>query len=662
MSSRLVLAVLALSSACTSGTEWVKPGDDPRLQPAPAAQDLPVLEHAEDIADYTFHAKLDPSAHTVHGEGTIRWRNASSVAKDDVWLHLYLNAFKNQKSAFLREPVGAARGALPVRDWGTIDVRKFALHDGEGAGENLWDKAELHRPGDEDETDVHVPLPRAIEPGETVTFDVVFDDKLPSVVERTGYEGSFHFVAQWFPKLARLEEDGTWAHFPFHHLAEFYSDFGTYDVTLDVPEAFRIGATGPVLDSKVEAGRRIERHVQGDIHDFAWTAWDQWQSARETVEGVEVTVLYPPGYEAECQRQLAVIRFALPHFGALYGRYPYSVLTLAHPPDSAGEAGGMEYPTLITTGEDSWFRPSQLHLLELVTLHEFGHQYFYGLLGSDEMSWPFLDEGLNTYAEQESLGAWLGPANVLDLYGLGLSDSTVHTVNGNPAAQDQPVAQPAYAFASGHRYEALVYSRTATILETFRRVYGKEKFDAALGGYTRRFRFRHPRPDDLLTSFAESLGKDAADTLRAALFDKGWVDYSVSTISSHTKAPRAGVYDRDGRRETVSRDGPRGPDYEGWVLITRRGNLSLPVEVELTRADGTTERVPWDGQGDFVRIPYSGSVSLRSAVIDPENRVLLDADRTNNHGALYSTERTFPSRTMERVTYWVELLMGLVSP
>ena len=85
-------------------------------------------------------------------------------------------------------------------------------------------------------------------------------------------------VGQWFPKIARLEPDGTWAHFPFHHLAEFYADFGTYDVTLDVPEAFAIGATGPVVERRVDGGRRVERHVQGDVHDFAWTAWDRWQT------------------------------------------------------------------------------------------------------------------------------------------------------------------------------------------------------------------------------------------------------------------------------------------------------------------------------------------------------------------------------------------------
>src|ERR1019366_9013400 len=169
---------------------------------------------------------LDPIAHTVHGEGMIRWKNTSAVPAKEMWLHLYLNAFKNERSVFMREPVGGFRGGEAVKDWGWIDVRSLEWDDGEQKTD-LWKPVELHRDGDEDETDAKVTLPREIAPGESVMLTMVWDDKLPSVVERTGYDGSFHMVAQWFPKVARLEPDGRWAHFSFHHLAEFYADFGT---------------------------------------------------------------------------------------------------------------------------------------------------------------------------------------------------------------------------------------------------------------------------------------------------------------------------------------------------------------------------------------------------------------------------------------------------
>src|SRR5690606_9583667 len=136
---------------------------------------------------------------------------------------------------------------------------------------------------------------------------------------------------------------------------------------------------------------------------------------------VEVTALAPPGYDDIVARELETVRFALPHFGARYGKYPYPVLTLVHPPEGAAEAGGMEYPTLITTGHPSW-HPRGIHLVEQLTVHELGHQWFYGLLASNENAWPFLDEGLNSYAENEALRAWKGPGSAVDFFGVRVGD------------------------------------------------------------------------------------------------------------------------------------------------------------------------------------------------------------------------------------------------
>src|SRR5690606_13324849 len=140
-------------------------------------------------------------------------------------------------------------------------------------------------------------------------LEMTWDDKLPTVVERTGYHGSFHMVAQWFPKIAKVEADGTFAHFPFHHLGEFYADYGSYDVTLDVPSGFTVGATGRAVESKDEGGRHVERHVQKSVHDFAWTAFDGWREKTERIADVDVRVLYPRGYESQADRELAAVRF-----------------------------------------------------------------------------------------------------------------------------------------------------------------------------------------------------------------------------------------------------------------------------------------------------------------------------------------------------------------
>jgi hypothetical protein len=664
----LILTGIALAAAAPAATAAAPATEVATPDDARFDSDAALPAHAEDVVDYTIRASLDPVKHTVHGEGTISWRNTSRVPTKELWVHLYLNAFKNQGSVWLRAPTGGARGAGGVDDWGTIDVRRFALaRDPEPSstrptaaegGEDLWAGAELHRAGDEDETDARVPLPREVAPGEKIRIEVAWDDKLPSLVERTGYWKQLHLIAQWFPKIARLEADGRWAHFPFHHLGEFYADYGTYDVTLDVPQDFVIGATGSPIDAKVEGGRRIERRLQKDVHDFAWTAWNKWQVGRETMGDVQVTVLYPPGYRVAAQRELRAIRFALPFFASRFGRYPYEVLTLVHPPPAVGEAGGMEYPTFITTG-GSWFDPPGVHDIELVTIHEFGHQYFYGLIGTNEVEWPFLDEGLNSYAEQLAAGAWLGPGSAVDLFGLTLSDTSLAANLANQHAHDAPVAEPAYALPRGADLGGLVYERTATIFETLRRVYGDVLVGKALGRYARKYRFAHPGPEELLAVFREVMGDEVERTLRAALFEKGWVDYALTEISSGRVRESAGLFDRDGKRETVT---PKiGPGYEGSVLVQRRGTLSFPLEVDLVRADWSTERVHC-AESDAVRIPYRGDVPLKGAIVDPESRILLDERPTNNFDTAPGEARAWAPRTFERVLYWVDLAIQTVLP
>ncbi|HVH44474.1 MAG TPA: M1 family metallopeptidase [Labilithrix sp.] len=660
MRGRALAFFTAIVAAMSLGTDGVRALAGPPLT-EDAAPDVPMAAHAESVASYTLRAKLDPVAHTVDGEGTITWRNASSKPVSELWMHLYLNAFKNQSSVFMRAPIGGFRGTRLPSAWGSIDLKKLVLVSGDQRAD-LLSSVESKRPGDDDETDARIPLPRTVQPGETITLEVEWNDKMPTIVERTGYDGSFHMIAQWFPKIAKLEKDGSFAHFPFHHLGEFYSDYGRYDVTLDVPDGFVVGATGPMSESKKEGGRSIQRHVQEDIHDFAWTAWDKYEVRKESIAGVDVTALYPPGYGDHAERELETMRFALPHYGALYGKYPYPVLTLVHPPATANEAGGMEYPTLITTGQPSWVARG-LHFVEAVTIHEFGHQYFYGLCASNEDAWPFLDEGLNSYAENEAMTAWKGPGSALDFAGLRIGDVEAQAERARHFGHDEKIAQGAGAFATGNAYGALVYSRTATLLETIARAYGRPKMARALGVYTRRFRFGHPTPNDLIATISTEIGPGAAENLRAGLFDKGWVDFAITQISSHSSHTAAGMFDRNGKRETITPDKTTNPNrYDGWVLVVRRGTLRLPVEIELVAADGTRSRVTWNGEQESYRIPYSGSSPLRSAVVDPDERILLDEHPDNDFATAPGHPSAGAPRVLERATFWAATLLGGLAP
>ena len=673
VASTITFAVLAIFGASCKKPASAPPTVAPATAAALAA--VPRLEHPDKVVDYTLHAKLDAVSHTVHGEGTIAWRNVSSEPVSELWLHLYLNAFKNQSSAFLRAPTGGFRGNTVPTEWGTIDVQRLTLINANAKGERveLAGQIEAKRAGDSDETDARVPLPYPVAPGETITLEVEWNDKLPSIVERTGYDGSFHMVAQWFPKVAAIEPDGTFAHFPFHHLGEFYADFGRFDVTIDVPVGYVVGATGPRIEAHTLNGRHVERHVQDDVHDFAWAAWDKFESRTEPMGEVTVTALYPRGRSVDAERELDTIRFALPHYRELYGTYPYSVLTVVHPPASAAEAGGMEYPTLITTGSHGMaWTPRGVLTPELTTIHEFGHQYFYGLIASNEDKWPLLDEGLNSYAEAEALEAWKGHGSALDLFGLKVSDIHAHAEGARHFGHDAKIAQPADAFATGSAYGGLVYNRTAALLETLRRVWGNDVMQRAMGTYARAFRFQHPTPDDLISTFRAAMseshegnasgerGERVAEILHTALFDKGWIDFVVTDISSYPAHEPWGIFDVNGKRETVSKGAP-SQRSSGWVLVTRRGTLSFPVDIELVADDGTRTRADWDGKGESIRIPYNGNSPLRAAIVDPDNRILLDENPENNFATAPGKTKAGAPRTLERATYYSELVMGALS-
>ena len=632
----------------------------PPLRASQTAAALPpVAESAIKVASYDLNAKLDVTEHRLSGRETIRFVNHSTGPLSELWFHLYLNAFKNDKTLFLRSPFGAGRSGDKAHEYGYIDVKHLLWV--EGNRRDLWPDRDRHSPDDpDDETDLRVPLPEPLAAGEMLTLELEFEDKLPEIVERMGYSGSFHFLGQWFPKLARLEPSGQFAHFAFHPQSEFYADFGDYDVTLDVPEAYVVGASGALVAEHHEQGRKQLHYHVDNVHDFAWTAWDNFQIRRERIADTDVSVLFPPHQERNAEAELDSVRFALPHFNALYGRYPYPTLTLVHPPESASNAGGMEYPTLITTG-GPWF--STLgggHFIDVVTTHELGHQWFYGLCASNEHNFPFLDEGLNSYAEAEALEARFGLGSVFDGYGLSVSSTALNRAISAARGGDEPVAEGAADFASFRNLGALVYSRTTTIMTTLARVYGEPQLRHALGRYTRQFRFAHPSPSDFSNVIRDELGQDAATASARALFERGTVDYLVREISNAPETAAAGVFDGPNGRQQKKPEPAHSPSqYTSRVVVYRHGSLELPVEIELICEDGSRAFQHWDGHGFTHNVDHSGPSRVVAVRLDPEQRILLDDDFSNN---AISIDGGSAPRTLERSLYVAQTLLGGLGP
>jgi hypothetical protein len=228
------------------------------FDPAPAAQDIDLRGTASAEsrsgnltpplsprnASYTITARLDPATRTITGSESIIWRNITSRPAADLEFHLYWNAWKNKRSTFMRE--SALGGNSNDRDrradeWARIDVTAVKI-----AGTDRTASKRFIAPDDDnanDETVMSVPLEQPIEPGGTATLEIAWTAHVPRTFARTGAIGNFFFIAQWFPKLGVLQNEG-WNCHQFHSGTEFFSDYGVYDVSLTVPAGWPLGATG----------------------------------------------------------------------------------------------------------------------------------------------------------------------------------------------------------------------------------------------------------------------------------------------------------------------------------------------------------------------------------------------------------------------------------
>ncbi len=592
-------------------------------------------------------AKLDEARHVIVGREALTWTNPARVPVRELYLHLYLNAFKNERTAFLRSRLGDGRGSKMPRDWGYTDLTTVTLVDGAG-GVDLRGAIARHSPGDpEDETDLRLELPSEVAPGATIELSLTFESKLPDVVERTGWVGGFHMVAQWFPKVARVRPDGSSNHFAFHRLSEFDADFGDYDVTIDVPDGYVVAATGKRVSERRAGGRFEARYVQQNVHDFAFTAWAGAVEARARVGDVELHLVAPPHHEAVLERTRASVAAGLACYGRRFGRYPYETLAVVHPPRDAEEAGGMEYPTLITTGGAS-LAFDAVRFVEALTVHELGHQWFYGLLATDEHHEPFLDEGLNSWAEQGCLREIGGDASALGLPGLSVSVDAMHRLGALSGGRDDAIARGSADFATASHYGRLVYSRTAALLSSLAGAYGDDVVERAIGRYARGHRFGHPDARHLLAALDEVGGPALAEAAKIGLFERGWIDLAIVDVGTAPRRSPHGVFDREGGRETVKTTDATG-EHDAWVVVARRGTLELPVDIELGFVDGTRRRVRWSGRGPWVRMSQTAASPLAWAVVDPDHRIALDERLDNNARRLAAAPA--PLRALERLTH-----------
>ncbi|HET6583705.1 MAG TPA: M1 family metallopeptidase, partial [Nannocystaceae bacterium] len=624
---------LGLVAVGLAGCDESAPAPVTMPEPTAALREVPArgaVPADAKVLDVEIDATLDGTTHRIDGRTRLRWHNTSRTSVSTIPFHLYMNGFRAEDTAWMREARGSHRGNVQSERgaWGWIDVAEVVRRpafDGSDAGTPLaFSEAD-------DPSLMEVELDRPVAPGEDVVLDIAFTTQLPRVFARTGFDGDFHMFGQWYPKPGVLQEDGTWRAHVFSFHSEFYADFADYVVHLDVPSEMVVGATGIMVDETVDGARKRQTWHAEMVHDFAWTADPELLVYDAMHDGIRIRQLARAEHFAQVERHLEAQTEALDSMQARYGPYPWSTITIVHPPTGAEGAGGMEYPTLFTTGSIAdvpapvrWLGFEERGSGVFVTVHEFGHQYFQGLLASDEWSQPWLDEGMNTMSNVLVLDDWHGPnawmarLGVLELSGVDL----VRLAQRNADAL-QPVDQPATGFdplVGG--YGATVYRKTAALMLTLRNLVGHDAFDEALRRYALAWRFRHPTGADLEAALVEHLGArvpiatggdvepgespllspvvvDVADVLEQGLRTTKAVDFRVHSIVHRRALGEAGWHRNDEgvlvEGDAAPTEPPTDAELEAVAVLHRTGDFVIPVEIEVVFTDGTRERRTWSG-------------------------------------------------------------------
>ena len=597
------------------------------------------------IVAYHLDARYDPGKHTLDGSEDLVYHNVTGQSLDRFPFHLYLNAFQ-PKATWIREARSMGTRDVTLENWedkyyGAEEINSFEVV---GMGD-LTSRLEFIQPDDrnkDDKTVVQVVLPRPVPSGGYVQFRIKFHDQFPETLARTGWKRDFVLGGQWFPKVG-VWWHGAWNCHQFHATTEFFADFGVYDVTLTLPQYEVVGASGVrVGEVKNADGTQTLTYHGDDIHDFAWTASPRYRVAEETFQGtmgpVELRLLMQPAHWAQEQRHAKILKQSLDHFERWYGPYPYKTLTLVDPmPDSA--AGGMEYPTFIT-GQTNWWMPPGIYEPEIVVEHEFGHQYWYGMVATNEFEDAWLDEGINSYTEVKILDDILGrDTSILNEFGVTAGERGLQRTEYVAAADVDPMAQNAWQYADFGSYGGVTYGKTASVLLTLEKLIGEDTLEKALRTYFMRYRFTHPTKEDFLKTIEEVAGRDLRWYFNQAVYGTQVFDYEVW----HIRSEPVNWYEKhlkEKKGETT---------YESTVMIHRKGDFIFPVDVEVKFENGEKVKEQWDGHDRWIRYTYQKKAKVESVEIDPSHRVQIDRDDFNNS----RTAEPNPGATLKLANYWV---------
>ncbi len=511
--------------------------------------------------NYKIDVSLNDTLHELTAFSKIEYINNSNTSLQFIYFHLWPNAYKNNQTALAKQLLQNGETKMyyaKPNELGYIDSLNFLIN-----GQTIkWEF-------DKDHIDIcKLYLNAPLKSLDTLTITTPFHVKLPSAkISRLGHIGQAYAITQWYPKPAVFDNNG-WHPMPYLNQGEFYSEFGSFDVKITLPKNYVLAATGDRIDAFDEEQWLVKKVIETEkiiqnktyssdksfpissnefktihfkqyrVHDFAWFADKRFHVLKGETHlprsGNKVnTWAFFTNNEFELwTKSIEYLNDATTFYSEMNGDYPYNHVTAIDGTISAG--GGMEYPNITIIGESS-----NAFTLETTIMHEVGHNWFYGILGSNEREHPFLDEGLNSFYEMryirnkypnQRLTSVIGKDSTFSFFGLNkLKHKAEYELSYLLAARknlDQPIYLPADQFTE-YNYGAIVYSKSALVFDYLMNYLGQQKFDEAMRFYYENWKFKHPYPNDLIKTLQYYLNTDLSWFATELLLSNKKIDYKI---------------------------------------------------------------------------------------------------------------------------------------
>jgi hypothetical protein len=631
-----------------------------------------------DVANYVMNVDLDWQNKSLDGQTVLTWKNISNEPITELQFHLYYNAFKNTNSTFLskRSGLGLIDSEGGECRWSWSEITDFKDQN----GKTLTDSMSYIQTDDSnafDQTVLSIKLIDPVLPGEIQKFEFSWQAKIPKIMPRTGYNKDYLFMVQWFPKVGVLEPAGMrgrtttgWNCHQYHSSGEYYANFGDYEVNILADKSLKLGFTGVGTQSEHDSGKNLWAIKANSVIDFAWTASPHFVEIKDKWKDVDIHLFCYPGHEHFSHRFIGAVKNSLDFLTKKLGDYPYPKITIVEPPIHGLYTGGMEYPMLISS-LGFCFIPTGIRATEVLTIHEFIHQYFMQMIATNETEDPWMDEGFTTYYEgrivDEYYGGYRSTVDLLDVSCSNREFNRYELINSG----DFDIAPAKYVSWEfpGSSYGNVAYNKAASVIKTLEGLLGQNHFDAAMKSYFKTWQFKHPGPNDFIehindyveTKLSEKYPNGMNWFLQPALFEDVFCDYELLSIEERPLLPVKGFYDNldDCEEQAVENTGKK---YRYAILVKRHGELVVPTSLVCSFKAGEEQIFKWDAKAKEATFIIESNEEIYAACLDPEFLNDLDINRINNGRLLTADKdvaRKYGLKTNRIVHYFLELASAL---